>query len=154
MLIEQINPDLFKIPLPIGAVYPHLIWKTDLPSNRFSDDWEVIFAPMKRFIDLCIDPSIKMIDPAEGWNTDKREEYIKGQSPEDYSMSMPRIGFSQRDLRVSTFMGLLGKTKSVWSVGFVNGRHRTRIAEYLGAEFIPVQVNKSEANALKKHLGI
>ena len=45
------------------------------------------------------------------------------------------------------------KYKSVWSVGFVNGRHRTRIAEYLGAEFIPVQVNKSEANALKKHLG-
>jgi hypothetical protein len=152
--VIKINSDLFKIPLPNGSVYTHLLWKTDLPVDRFGHEWVVVYVPMKQFIDLCIDPYIKMIEPAELWIAKKREEYIKGQNPEYYNMPMPRIGFSDRELIQTSFMGLISKKQYIWCVGFVNGRHRTRIAEYLGAQFIPVQVSKFEAVALKKHLGL
>ena len=152
--VQRISSDLFKIPLPSGSVYTHLLWQTDLPSVRFGHEWVVICVPLKQFIDVCIDPYIKMIESAEQLTVEKREEYIKGQNPECYNMPMPRIGFSCRESINTSFMGLVSKKQYVWSVGFVDGRHRTRIAEHLGAQYIPIQISKFEVVPLRKHLGL
>lgn len=156
MFVEPINADLYKIPLPEGAVYPFLIWKTDMPSDRFSEKWEVVIVPLKKFISLCFDSPIKMIESAEFWSIAKREKYIKGHEPDDCPLCMPRIGLSLRTLKQSLYKDdvFLNKNSLYWTIGFANGRHRTRIAEFLGAEFIPVQIEKSNVSNFKKILGI
>lgn len=152
MKIIKLSDDLYRIPLPKGAKYPFLEWKAELTMRQYSGSIDIIEVPLKKFISLCIDPAIPMISHADSWPQEKLSHYIEGQDPEKYIMQMPRIGFSKRDSNRNLLQVLSRMPKSVWAVGFVNGRHRVRVAEKLGAQFIPIQVNKSESNDLKRHL--
>jgi len=149
MRIIEVNPDLYEIPLPKGAVYQKLKWETDLPTAKCS--YTVVEAPIAKFISLCKDPYQVMIPPASEWGESMRNEYIKGQDPSK-RFGMPRIGFCERKNPRSLGDILTFQPKTVWAVGFTNGRHRVRIAEYLGAEYIPVQVPNSQVSDLRKYL--
>ena len=149
MRIIQVTPDIYDIPLPAGSIYPNLRWETDLKHG--TSDYEVVEVPLKRFIELCKDPAISMKEPASDWPQNMRDNYINGQNPTK-PFAMPRIGFSERPKNRSLFEIITFKPSTIWAVGYTNGRHRVRIAEYLGAEYIPVQIHKSEALDLKSHL--
>jgi hypothetical protein len=150
----KLSDDLYQIPLPKGAEHSHLEWSTDLPMTRFAETHEVIEVPLAKFLSLCLDPAIPMIPHADEWTEKKRLQYIEGQDFNKNSIEMPRVGFSERDSQRSLLQIVLREPKTVWAVGFVNGRHRVRIAEKLGAKYIPVQINKVESAQLKLYLGI
>ena len=154
MKIIKLSDDLYRVPLPNDAKYPYLEWKTELPMTQFAKSIDVVEVPLAKFIALCVDPAIPMVPHADTWSKEKVSRYLEGQNHEKYNMQMPRIGFSERNLGRNLLQVLSLKPKTIWAVGFVNGRHRVRIAEKLGAKFIPVQVNKSESDDLKKHLGL
>lgn len=149
----KLSDDLYRIPLPKGAEYPHLEWSTDLPMDRFAETQEVVEVPLAKFLSLCVDPAIPMVPHADEWTEKKRLQYIEGQDSNKNNIEMPRIGFSERDSQRSLKEVILRKPKTVWAVGFVNGRHRVRIAEKLGAKYIPVQISKAESAELKSYLG-
>ncbi|MBU2877448.1 hypothetical protein [Aliiglaciecola lipolytica] len=155
MKIIKLSDDLYRIPLPNDAKYPYLEWKTDLTMQQFAKSIDVVEVPLVKFIALCVDPAIPMVPHADTWAKEKLSRYVDIQNCEKYNMDMPRIGFSERDLKRNLLQILLRrKPETVWAVGFVGGRHRVRIAEKLGAQFIPVQINKSESDDFKKHLGL
>jgi hypothetical protein len=95
-----------------------------------------------------------MIEQAVDWEDKLRQRYIDGQEPGKYMMLTPRIAFSVRMIKKLGIINSFLPTTTVGYVSFVNGRHRVRIAEYLGAEYIPVQIHKSEANNFKEYLGL
>jgi hypothetical protein len=141
MKVSAVSPDIYKIPLPKGAIYPNLLWETDLEDAKTVYIVEIV--PLKAFISLCKDPYINMMPPASEWPQTMRDEYISGQNPSN-RFAMPRIGFAERKLRQTFGDWILQRSRTVWAVGFTNGRHRVRIAEFLGAEYIPVQIHPSE----------
>jgi hypothetical protein len=153
MEVQTIDNNNFKIPLPESAPYNHLIWTADLPTENFPE-YELIHAPMEQFISLCKDPYISMIEQAVDWEDKLRQRYIDGQEPGKYMMLTPRIAFSVRMIKKLGIINSFLSTTTVGYVSFVNGRHRVRIAEYLGAEYIPVQIHKSEVNNFKEYLGL
>lgn len=151
MNIIKISPDLYEIPLPKGSIYKRLRWVTDLDTSKSS--YTVVEAPLSKFIALCKDPHIPMVRSASEWPGDMREEYIKGQDPKK-RFAMPRIGFCERDVRRGILDILSFKPSTIWAVGFANGRHRVRIAEYLGAQYIPVQLPNTQVKDFQYHLSI
>lgn len=151
MKIIKLSDDLYRIPLPNGAVYPFLEWKTDLAMRQFAKSIDVIEVPLVKFLTLCVDPAVPMIPHADTWSKEMLSRYVDGQKR---NIEMPRIGFSERNLNRSLLQIITRKPKTIWAVGFVGGRHRVRIAEKLGAKFIPVQINKSESDDLQRYLNV
>ncbi len=149
----------FKIDLPSGSVYEYLCWKEDLDTDRecFSN-YTTVWVDTAKFISYAEkSPNVPMISNVESWDDNKRERYTKGANPNDGigHLCTPRVVFNDYEDEVieSKFLGFQ-KERSIVKVryvGFVNGRHRTRIAEYLGAKNIPVQVSKDNVDTLLKY---
>ncbi|EGQ7796230.1 hypothetical protein I6Y99_005035 [Vibrio parahaemolyticus] len=151
----------FKINLPSDSKYPYLLWREDLDTAEvcFYDCCETVWVSVDKLIYYAGNNANihTMILDANSWDKEKRESYIWGINPfhEDGLLRTPRVFFhdSEREVIKSRFFGLWRKRTLVKHqyVGFINGRHRTRIAEFLGAKTIPVQVNKDNAEVLKKY---
>ena len=149
----------FEIELPDGAVYKNLCWKEDLDSERECyKDYTVIWVDLEKFIHFAEKaPDIKFASHASSWEKEKREAYILGNDPKDPVglLNTPRVVFNDDEVNVieSKLLGFMKKkrTKKLQYIGFVNGRHRTRIAEFLGAKKIPVQVHNNNAELMKKY---
>ena len=152
----------FKIDLPLGAIYEHLHWKEDLDTDKeHFKDYTTVWVDTAKLISYAEkNPKNPMIPNVQAWDDDKRDRYIQGANPNDGIglLCNPRVHFHDYEHEVieSKLFGLKKKRSviKVQYVGFVNGRHRARIAEYLGAAKIPVQVNKDNVDVLLKFCSV
>ncbi|MEY9785428.1 plasmid fertility inhibition factor family protein [Sinorhizobium fredii] len=123
--------------------------------HRDHTDWPVVWVDLPRLISFWENsPRALLLPPASTWDRRKCDAYRDGLANTiiPYTvenvrrhgtgigrLNMPRIsfGWDARDQRLT--------------VGFVNGRHRTRMLEALGAMAIPVQIAVHEEESLRAH---
>nr|PMP26128.1 hypothetical protein BCS90_23595 [Vibrio cyclitrophicus] len=148
----------FKIDLPPGSAYEYLCWKEDLDTSRECfRDYTTVWVDIDKLVYYAESKSnIAMVSSVDAWSSDKRDHYIKGVNPHDDVglLSTPRVFFHdyEEELVERRFFGFRQKIRivKIQYAGFVNGRHRTRIAQYLGAKKIPVQTSKDNVEVLLK----
>lgn len=138
--------------IPCSQLNPASVY---FKKNRFCD-WVVVWVDLARLISAWEkSPRALVLPPANTWDKRRYDIYRKG-------MENTRIPYTvQNVMTYGTHIGRLPMPRisygwehhaNVFTLGFVNGRHRTRVLESLGAEAMPVQITEEEARLLSEHM--
>lgn len=145
---------IFKITFPENSLYESVEWR-----ERFDCSWpcfanhHVVWVDVNKLVELAErDPNSSFLPHVSQWSDDKREHHLKK------AESNETVGYL--DTPFVTFFTQVSTIKRYWffkkriitrSVGFVDGRHRVRIAQFLGATRIPVITQASSKSDLERY---
>ncbi|WP_105903519.1 hypothetical protein [Vibrio gangliei] len=131
----------FKVTLAESAPYEFIELKErfDCSSPSFSN-YTIVWVDVAKLVELSeIDPFSSFLPHVNQWSKEKKELYINLMKPDPEldCLGTPFVSFTTHETTTKRF-GFFKQRTVTRSVGFIDGRHRARICEYLGAKRIPV----------------